>query len=267
MDDKLIVHKLPDFETVEVYGVCDGHIGDPKTDEQMFKDFVKHIGAEPNRYWVYNGDNINNALKSSVSNVYNEKYPPGQQKLMIIDILRPIAHKCLAFVPGNHESRSSKEADCAIVLDIAMILCGEDRGRELYRENEAVVKIQFGSATAGPMRNLRPLSYIGLITHGFGGGAMPATALNNMYKHAVSFADVDFTISGHVHKGILSGKFARRVIDVHNDMIKLKHFCVLVNGAWADYGGYAARKGYPPSAKGAGRIILHNGQKDISILT
>ena len=48
MDDKLIVHKLPDFETIEIFGVCDGHFGDPKTDEQMFKDFVKYIGAEPN---------------------------------------------------------------------------------------------------------------------------------------------------------------------------------------------------------------------------
>jgi hypothetical protein len=232
----------------------------------MFRDFVKFIGAAPNRYWVYNGDNINNALKSSVSNVYNEKYPPGQQKLLLLDILRPIADKCLALVPGNHEYRSQKDSDCALVLDIAMLLLGEKRGMELYRENEAIIKIRFGKNDRGHGHNQKPIAYIGMITHGFGGGSLPGTALNNMYKHAISFADVDFTLSGHVHKGILSGKFARRVIDTHNNIVQLKHFGVLINGAWADYGGYAMRKGYPPSSKGAGRIILHNHEKDLNVM-
>jgi hypothetical protein len=32
------------------------------------------------------------------------------------------------------------------------------------------------------------------------------------------------------------------------------------------YGGFAMRKGYPPSSKGAGRIILHNHEKDLNVM-
>jgi hypothetical protein len=87
-----------------------------------------------------------------------------------------------------------------------------------------------------------------------------------MYKYIVPFGDIDFSISGHVHKGILSGKFARRAIDPHNNRILLKTFAILINGAWADFGGYAARKGMVPGTKGAGTIILHNHDKQLNVL-
>ena len=259
--EKVIVHDLPTHDTIEILGVNDGHIGDEKTDETAFKGFIKHIAEAPNRYWVYNGDNINNAIKSSVSNTYNERYSPAQQKEILIGMLRPIADKCLAFVPGNHEARSGKETDCHLVWDIACRLVGDDMATKLYRENEAVIKVRFGSKA-----NNKPVAYIGLINHGFGGGSLPGSAMNGMYKYAIAFNDVDFTLSGHVHKGILSGKFARRVIDPRNDLITLRDFCVLINGAWADYGGYASRKGFPPGTKGAGRVILHNYTKRMNVL-
>ena len=41
MLEKLIVHKLPDYDYIEIYPITDFNDGDPKTDEIMFKNFLK----------------------------------------------------------------------------------------------------------------------------------------------------------------------------------------------------------------------------------
>jgi hypothetical protein len=181
LPEKLIVHKLPDFDSVDIYPICDFHDGDPKTDEEMFINFVKFIKADKHRYWLYAGDNLNNAIKSSVSNVYNEKRPPSQQKEHFIEIMRPIADRCLCFIPGNHEARSAKDDDCQLVWDIACRLVGDDKAFELYRENEAFIKISLGKYS--PCRNGKdedPVTYTGWIHHGTGGGMYVGSTVNKM---------------------------------------------------------------------------------------
>ena len=37
MLEKLIVHKLPDYDYIEIYPITDFHDGDPKTDETMLR--------------------------------------------------------------------------------------------------------------------------------------------------------------------------------------------------------------------------------------
>jgi predicted phosphodiesterase len=263
--DKIIVHKLPDFEFIELYPICDFHDGDPKTDENMFKGFVKFIAAEPYRYWLYAGDNLNNAIKSSVSNVYNEKRSPFHQKEHFIDLVRPIANKCLCFVPGNHEARSSKETDCQLVWDIACRLVGDDKARELYRENEAFVKVSFGHYTDSKHSGIALVTYIMWVVHGNGGGMYVGNTVNKMQLRSMAIEGIDIAICGHVHKGKVGHSFPVRVVNPRQNIVTMRSVHNAICSAWADFGGYAARKLMIPGAKGALPIVFSGRRKEIEV--
>lgn len=85
VNDKLLTFNFPEeWEEMEILPVNDVHIGDVKTDIRLFRAFLKYVQEKPNRYVMLIGDVINNATKSSVSNVYREVMPPQEQKKFLI---------------------------------------------------------------------------------------------------------------------------------------------------------------------------------------
>lgn len=266
MSEKLIVHKLPDFDYIEIYPIADFHDGDPKTDEAIFKNFVKYISAAENRYWLYAGDNLNNAIKSSVSNVYNEKRSPHEQKEHFIELVKPIADKCLCFIPGNHEVRSAKESDCQLVWDIACRLVGDEKAHELYRENEAFIKIQVGRCTDKTRKYGDPVTYVGWIHHGVGGGMYAGATVNKFQLRTMAIEGLDFAVQGHVHKGKIGHKFDVRSIDPRNNVVLQREILNVICCAWSDFGGYGARGMMLPGHKGPSCIVLNGRRKEATTI-
>jgi hypothetical protein len=264
--EKLIVHKLPDFDSIDIYPITDFHDGDSHTDEAMFENFVKFIKAAGNRYWLYAGDNLNNAIKSSVSNVYNEKRSPAQQKEHFIELVRPIADKCLCFIPGNHEARSSKDSDCQIVWDIACRLVGDDKARDIYRENEAFLKISCGKCKDGSRTWGDPVTYTGWVHHGTGGGMYVGATVNKLQLRTMAVEGLDFAVQGHVHKGKVGHKFDVRQIDPRNNLVVQREILNAICCAWSDFGGYAARYMMLPGHKGPSVITLNGRQKEVTTI-
>lgn len=257
MAEKIIVHELStDFTTLELYPLSDLHIGSPFTDTVMFQKFIRYILAEPNRFILFNGDNMNNALKSSVSNVYNETMNPREQKKWLIQELSCVKDRILCFVEGNHEYRTTKEVDLSPVEEIADRL-----GKyELYREDEAILKITFGKniGKTGSGYGCR-IAYSIYVTHGNGGGKRPGSALNNIELLALT-TDADIYICGHIHKKMAYKSVIRR-IDMHNNTIRAFDRLFAYSAAWQDYGGYAVRKMLPAGSKGSTPIILSGTEK------
>lgn len=251
----ILTIKLPNYDTLEVYPIADIHLGDPKTDEELFKSFLKFILAKPNRYVILDGDLINNAIKTSVSNVYNEKYSPKDQKHMMCEFLRPIKDRILCMVLGNHESRSLKDVDNDIMEDIAYRLGIEDR----YNENGIYLNIQFGKDTHG-----RYLSYTGYIVHGIGGGKSAGAPANILEKLPLSFI-ADFYIIGHLHRKLA---FKNTYFRPNATYDRLEQFerAFVIAAPWQDFGGYAQRKLYTPQSKGASVLILNGRTKGMEIL-
>lgn len=239
-----------DFDTLELYPLSDLHIGDPRVDKELFKKFKEHIKAQPNRYLIYAGDNMNNAIKTSVSNVYNEEMSPREQKKFLIEQLEDIKDRFFVFVAGNHEERSAKETDTYIVEDIADKLGLIDR----YREDEAYLKISFGKKNDTKKR-----VYTVYCVHGNGGGKRPGSALNNIELLSLSI-EADIYVMGHVHKK-MAYKNAYRKVDLHNNVITEQERLFVVSSHWSSFGGYAARKMLTPSAKGSVPIILYAREK------
>lgn len=255
MNDKIIVHELgQECKKIRVYGIADLHIGDSKTDEKAIRKFVEMVKNDESAYWVSLGDLINNAVKSSVSNVYHEKYEVGMQKEIVADLLLPIANKCLAIVSGNHERRTKKDADVDLTKDIAVLMFGREEAKRIYREHAAIVKISFGKLVS----NNKKAAYTFLAQHGKGGGKWVGSAVNNCQQYMMQYEGVDFAMFGHVHQCDLH-PYLRVVADTRNNTVAARNAVNVIVPPWQEYGGYAMQNMLNASPKGLYAYVTLDG--------
>ena len=64
------------------------------------------IEQDPNGYVILNGDLINNAIKTSVSDTYMETMSPEKQIDTLVELFTPIKDRILSIVTSNHEERT-----------------------------------------------------------------------------------------------------------------------------------------------------------------
>lgn len=238
-----------EWEQLELFPLNDLHIGDPKTDEALFRRFIYYVAEAPNRFLIGIGDLMNNGIKSSVSNVYNETMSPREQRKWLERELQPVKDRILLLLDGNHEYRSKKEVDLSQTEELA------DNLGVRYFEDEAAIKIRFGKDC-----HSKSISYCIYVTHGATGGKRPGAAVNNLELLALSLENCDVVIVGHSHKKI-GYRFSPRRFDPYNNKVTQVDKLCVVASSWQDFGGYAARKMYIPAAKGRTPIILSGREK------
>lgn len=246
-DFKLIIRH---FDTdITIYPISDVHLGSLEHNAAEWNEFVRKITSEPNSYVILAGDLMNNATRSSVSNIFDDVLRPREQKDRLVKMLTPLKDKILCAVSGNHERRSIKDVDDDPMYDIMCKLDLED----IYRQNVAFLKIALASSN-GKYRNGN--TYTLAVTHGAGGGVLSGGTINRNERFAYAIDNLDCLIVGHTHKGMVS-KPAKIVIDPRNDVVQIKPFTVVSTQSWLSYGGYAAQKMLIPSANAS----VDNGQK------
>ncbi len=252
--NEAVIRRRIDAEEIHIYPFVDFHLGDRNTDVQAGKQFLKAVRADERAYLMYLGDNMNNAIKSSVSNVYSETMNPHEQKKYLIDMLEPVADRFLCFVPGNHENRSAKESDVDLVWDIA------DRigRRDLYRPNISFIELSVGYDTNLNRKNVYRIAGL----HGAGGGKKPGSMANNLEDFAYAIDGLDIIVCGHTHKRI-SGRPGKLAFpNGTGKNMQQRDFLTYVAAPWQYWGGYAARGMFRPSTKGVQPIVLSGTCKD-----
>lgn len=248
----MITHNLGKHSDILLYSINDVHVGEKSLDKEYFKNFIKLIASTPNAYCVLAGDLLNNAIISSVSNVYEEEMTPSESKKWLREELKPIKEKILAVVSGNHENRSRRSTDTDLIEDI----CDYLNISELYRKDEAYVKVTFGTQASGG----KPQIYGIYVTHGCGGGKLPGGMINNVERLSMSVM-ADVYITGHFHKK-LAYKHQYRHADLYHNTISERERLFVVASHYASYfGGYASQKMLQPSAKGSVPIKLYAKHK------
>jgi len=263
---------LPDFEMIKhsfgpeditVIPISDVHLGAAECMEQDWLEFLRMVEQTPGIYLTLGGDLLNNATKSSVSNVYDEVYRPSDAKRMMARMLEPVKDRILCAVGGNHERRSSKDVDDDITYDIMTKLDIEDR----YRANVAFVKVQMGirkrESGTRTSSEQRP-TYMLVVTHGAGGGALTGSAVNRNERFGYVLDGADALIVGHTHKPFTTqpGKI---VIDTHNNQVAVRPFKVISSTSWLEFGGYAAQKMLLPTTHCLHTLTLRGQKKEIVI--
>jgi UDP-2,3-diacylglucosamine pyrophosphatase LpxH len=262
-DFELIKHDLQGGHDVTIIPVSDVHLGAAECMEQEFMEFIRMVADKPNVYLTLGGDLLNNATKSSVSNIYDEVYRPSEAKRMMAKLLEPVRDRILCAVGGNHERRSSKDVDDDITYDIMAKLDIEN----LYRENIAFLKLSLGLSqrdTGTRTSGFQRPTYCIAVTHGSGGGVLTGAGVNRNERFGYALDGVDALIVGHTHKPYTTqpGKIS---VDLKNDRVSVKPFRVISSTSWLEYSGYASAKMMLPTTHCLQTLVLRGDKKEIIV--
>lgn len=139
------------LECIEIHTFADLHIGDVHCDIEKIKERIQEVKAKDNAFVILNGDIMNNATKTSVSDSYAEEIPPMKQLERFVSLFEPIKDKILAVTSGNHENRTyNKEG-----IDITAVACKELGITNKYAKTGALIFVKFGKGKHGSNNKYR----------------------------------------------------------------------------------------------------------------
>lgn len=241
-----------DLQEVKIYTFADWHIGDSECNLKEIEEQIAEVRDDPNAYCILNGDLINNATKTSVSDCYSATMSPMQQLEKLIELLRPIKNKIIAITNGNHERRTYKNDGIDIIKLVAKELKLDDK----YADAGAVIFIRFGW---NAMRK-RKHWYSVYVTHGSGGGKRAGGKVNRL-EDLVGIVDTDIYIHSHTHLPfVMKQAFYRS--DSINSNVSIVDKLFVNTSAQLNYGGYGQIYEFRPSSIKTPVIYLSGVKKD-----
>lgn len=224
----------------EVLHLSDTHMGCLEFKEDQFKAVPEWVMADPNRYVIITGDLINNGLKNSVSDVYEEIIPPGKQPDKAAELLAPMASRIVAMTSGNHEHRTKKDADIDPTDIIALKILEKTGIKVPVLHDGGFVQVRWGERPNG-----KPWSEEIYATHGSGRGDAKA-----MLERIGRMVVARVNIAGHKHQE-LSFTDSILTLDRRNQKeVFFKRLFMCAPG-FMGWGRYAKRALYKPTATGA----------------
>lgn len=227
---------------LKIYPFGDIHYGAFGHDEGAFRAYLKLLLEKDHAFFVIIGDVIENALASSIGgSVYEQVMPPHAQVLSIREILRPIAHKCFAALPGNHEERSLKLAN---IDPLEFGVC-DNLGIPYFSEPVYLDVLWRGNV------------FTFFIQHGKSGAQTKGGKLNAASRPLLTNEHTMFTVMGHVHD-LTSGKNVKRcrefVRDKNGEVVNMRivervEYVIICPSTYRFFSTYASRAGYSPVAQ------------------
>lgn len=246
-------------KSIELHTFADWHIGDKFCILDEIKKQVEYVKKTPNAYIILNGDLLNNATKTSVSDTYAELLTPMQQIATAVEILKPVKDKILFADSGNHEARTYRTDGIDITAFIMKELGIEDR----YCREGGVLFIKVGESpniknTNEPTKKAQILYAIS-ITHGSGGGRKEGAKAIRLADMA-SIVDADVYIHSHTHLPMVM-KIASYRTDMSNCKVRKVDKLFVNTAAKLNYGGYGQTFEFKPSSTADVTIYLSGTSK------
>lgn len=252
---KYIDVRLPhETEFVKIYPFSGWHIGDTHCDLNGIREMIAEVQADKNAYVICNGDLMNNATKTSVSDCYAETIPPMQQINLLTELLKPIKDRILMFTQGNHEARTYRTDGIDLTAIVANNLGALDR----YAREGGLLFLRVGTLSRKKSEN-KQVSYTIYCTHGSGGGRKEGAKAIRLADMA-SIIDADIYIHSHTHLPMIMKQSFFRV-DRHNCTGALVEKLFVNTAAQLEYGGYGQSGEFKPSTKSNPTILLGGRKK------
>lgn len=244
------------IRTAKIHIMSDWHIGDRFCNLDKIKQELKEIEQDPEAYVILNGDLINNATKTSVSDCYAEESTPMEQVHMLLELLGPIKNKILLVTNGNHEARTYKTDG----IDLTQLVCMQLGLEKKYCKEGGVLFLRMGTNLAqGPNR---PFCYVIYSTHGSGGGRKEGSKAVRLADMA-SIVDADIYIHSHTHLPmIMKQGFFRTCLNT-SSVTKVEKLFVNT-AAQLEYGGYGQTYEFKPSSTASPVIYLSGTKKEFT---
>jgi hypothetical protein len=248
-----MIKRPSDLNELRVIPISDTHIGDKNFKEKELREKLYTCRYVPTIILLA-GDLVNNGIKCSVSNCYEEIIPAGDPQINhLVSLLSPYKNDIGLIVPGNHELRSTKEVN----IDVARIYA--DRLGAQYASPHALLKIQFGTNSKGD-----PINYILYMHHGSGGGKARSGKTKRMIDQEWMVDGADIYLRAHTH---VNECFSTASIQFDERTMAVKtHVMYHVStGTWLDTSEYAERMELPPLPIGSPEIMLSGREKKIEV--
>jgi hypothetical protein len=253
---KVVKVTLPrSVKNVEIRIFADLHIGDKHCDLSSIRNEIEYVANTPNCYAILNGDIVNNATKTSVSDSYAEILSPMEQIAKYIELFAPIKDKILVMTQGNHENRTYIKEGVDLTQVVAAQLGLEDR----YSKTGAVLFLKLGEHKLSGCSKRVPVVYSFYIIHGSGGGRKEGAKAIRLADMA-SIIDVDCYIHSHTHLPMIMREGFYRT-DMSNGVVKYVDKLFVNTSAQLRYGGYGEAFEFKPSSTRCPVIYLSGVQK------
>ena len=251
---KVVKVDLPqNLKEIEIHTLADLHIGDKFANMNGIKERIEYIKNTPNAYCILNGDLMNNATKTSVSDSYAEELTPMEQVEKCMELFEPIKDKIIAITAGNHEKRTYNKEGIDITKLVAMQLKLGDR----YSATACFIFLRVGMQST--KRNNRPVLYTIYSTHGSGGGRKEGAKAIRLADMA-SIIDADIYIHSHTHLPMVMKQGFYRVSLSNSSMERVDKLFVNTS-AMLEYGGYGEAFEFKPSSQHSPVIYLNGCTK------
>jgi hypothetical protein len=251
-----VEHPLLNSNTKElrVLPIGDTHIGDPNFDRFALTNRLDKAMKEDTLVFL-TGDILNNGIKSSVSDIYEECIAPGDEQIeYAYELFKPYKSILVGCIDGNHENRTVKDVNISPTKYLAEKLSMP------YWGIHSLLKFQLGKNEHGDLIN-----YIFYVHHGSGGGRSRGAKANKMINQEMIVTGADVYVRSHTHSVDV---FPNASIEFDaRTMRTFIHKMYHVNtGSWLNWSKYAERMEYPVLPIGTPTIILNGTRKEVLIL-
>jgi predicted phosphodiesterase len=244
------------LQEIEVMLFADWHWADPQSNHENIKKDLAYVAEHDNCFCVLNGDLMNCAIKSSVSDTYAETLSPMEELRICTELFSPIKDKILCVTPGNHEMRHYKTNG----IDITQLMCRQLGIEERYSPATALLFIRFGR-DSGPNRHHRKVLYTMYVSHGNGGGRKEGGKVQRLVDLS-TIVDADIYVCGHTHlPAMLKDSFARP--SPGNSSVAFGTRLFVNTSSKLNYGGYGEIMGFKASCQDSPIIHLSGTRKEM----
>jgi predicted phosphodiesterase len=241
---------------IDIVPVADYHWADPQSDHGKIMQDIAYIRDTENVFCVLNGDLLDCAIASSIGDTYSATLSPMEELRVCSELFKPLAHKILCVVPGNHERRHYKTNG----IDLTELMCRELGIVDRYSPTTALVFLRFGK-DACHTHHGRKVAYTIHVSHGSGGGKKEGGKIQRLADMA-TIIDADVYICGHSHLGALfKDSFCRP--NMANSSITYGTHLYVNTSAKLKYGGYGEVGGFKPPCTDTPIVHLSGTHKEM----
>jgi predicted phosphodiesterase len=241
------------YSTVKIQIGADWHIGDAFCKMNEVMEQINDVRENPATYIILNGDLMNNATKTSVSDCYAEQVTPMKQLETAVELLSPIKDKILLMTSGNHEDRTWKDDG----VDLSGLIARELGIYDRYTRTSAVLFLKVGNGN--PHQHNRQMSYSIFVNHGSGGGRKEGAKAIRLADMA-SIVDTDIYIHSHTHLPMIMRQGYHRVY-IANQSVELVDKLFVNTASKLAYGGYGEKYEFKASSTKMPVIYLSGDKK------